>query len=242
MAKIKDYTKIPIYGINILEVTDKYRNKSILWKCQCQFCKEIFEASSVQLNNHLNSTTKCWHKCLYKVGTGIELTKQKFDGFTVIEPTNKRYHGYIVWKCKCNCGNEFEAPYLNIKNNNIKSCGCILRKNKELFKVKLDKNRSTKKYEKCKDFAIGYTKTGQRFIFDLEDFDRISKYSWHIFGNTLARSTKINNHYKNIKLIHYIFNIEDTTTIKKIIFKNEDNFDFRKNNIIIEYKKSSKKL
>lgn len=55
----------------------------------------------------------------------MDLTNQKFNRLTVIEKTNKRQSGSIVWKCKCDCGNIVEVSARSLRSGNTKSCGCL---------------------------------------------------------------------------------------------------------------------
>lgn len=42
-----------------------------------------------------------------------------------IAPTEKRSNdGYIIWKMRCDCGNEFERPSYYLYKGFTKSCGC----------------------------------------------------------------------------------------------------------------------
>lgn len=43
-----------------------------------------------------------------------------------MEETAKRStNGSILWKCRCDCGNEILVTSTNLKNNHTKSCGCL---------------------------------------------------------------------------------------------------------------------
>jgi hypothetical protein len=56
-----------------------------------------------------------------------DLTGQKIGYLFVLEPTDKRYHKKIIWKCRCICGKIVEkssGELLGERNN--KSCGCTL--------------------------------------------------------------------------------------------------------------------
>ena len=54
----------------------------------------------------------------------LELKNQTINGITLLEKTDKKRRGAILWKCKCFCGNIFIAEAYRIKNGEIKSCGC----------------------------------------------------------------------------------------------------------------------
>lgn len=54
----------------------------------------------------------------------LELKNQIINGITLLEKTNKKRRGAVLWKCKCFCGNIFYAEAYRIKNGEISSCGC----------------------------------------------------------------------------------------------------------------------
>ena len=54
----------------------------------------------------------------------LELKNQIVNGITLLEKTDKKRRGAILWKCKCFCGNIFFAEAYRIKNGEISSCGC----------------------------------------------------------------------------------------------------------------------
>lgn len=49
-------------------------------------------------------------------------------------------------------------------------------------------------YDLSGDYGIGYTSKGEEFYFDLEDYDKIKDYCWHInnVGYLAARESEIN--------------------------------------------------
>lgn len=60
------------------------------------------------------------------------LIGKKFGRLLVVEKTDKRVRYHIVWKCKCECGNEVYVSSHDLITK--KSCGCIM-KEKEHFAV-----------------------------------------------------------------------------------------------------------
>ena len=58
-------------------------------------------------------------------GKAKDLTGQRFGLLTAIEPTEKRHHSYIVWRCVCDCGNEVEVPSSQLLLHHVLSCGCL---------------------------------------------------------------------------------------------------------------------
>lgn len=57
----------------------------------------------------------------YKDLTGLRLGK-----LTVLEPTEERSRGAVVWKCRCDCGNVITVESRRLKPGAVYSCGCEL--------------------------------------------------------------------------------------------------------------------
>lgn len=64
----------------------------------------------------------------------IEMVGRRFGRLVVIEKTNKRKKRSVVWKCLCDCGNEYFATSKDLNCGFVKSCGCIM-KEKQHFAV-----------------------------------------------------------------------------------------------------------
>lgn len=57
----------------------------------------------------------------------LDLAGKRFGAVVAIEPLRKRPNGTVVWKLRCDCGNEMEAGAAEIKLGRRKrchSCGC----------------------------------------------------------------------------------------------------------------------
>lgn len=59
------------------------------------------------------------------MGAAIDLTNQVFGRLTAIEKTEKRANKSIVWRCRCECGNECEVAAISLRKGRTKSCGCL---------------------------------------------------------------------------------------------------------------------
>ena len=57
----------------------------------------------------------------------VDLTNMKFGKLTAIEPTDLRYRRAVVWRCRCDCGNECLIPAERLVSRNTRSCGCLRR-------------------------------------------------------------------------------------------------------------------
>lgn len=60
------------------------------------------------------------------MGAKKDLTGQRFGRLTVVCDTGERKRGYIVWRCKCDCGNTHEVIGNNLLRGSVKSCGCLI--------------------------------------------------------------------------------------------------------------------
>ena len=110
----------------------------------------------------------------------IDLSGFKFNRLRVIsrdfEITDKG--NKIFWKCKCDCGNFVTVSGNGLKSGISKSCGCY---KKEI--IKKTKNSKHNKWEFEGSIAIGVTSSGDKFIIDAEDFDRVKDFCWRINKN-----------------------------------------------------------
>ena len=61
------------------------------------------------------------------------LIGQKFGRLTVLQPTEKRKRGLVVWKCQCECGNIIQVPTTDLTCNRKKSCGCWEKESQQTF-------------------------------------------------------------------------------------------------------------
>ena len=201
------------------------------FKCKCLTCGKEYTMSGSSIYYHSKDP-----KYTCKHGITKDLRKIKLDGITAIEPTDNRYYGYVVWKCRCDsCGKIFYAPYVNLLK--AKSCGCKLKQVRKEFGFNnsaTGKNKTKRMvYNIDGEYGIGYTRSGQEFKFDLEDFDLIKHHSWRISGskNSLVTSMTVNKKQVKIHLLNTILHIPDNKKIKKITYKNGDIYDCRKDNI-----------
>lgn len=232
----------------VLDVVGKH-NSNLDYICQCE-CGDIHIVRGSNLTyNKSKSCTKCasrarlgyietiepYLKNKPKLGINKDpkpnrksLIGQHFGKFVVLEDTGKRYYGYVVYKCKCDCGNIFEAPSHNIKAGQVKSCGCLLQ---ELKNSWADRLKKTNKYEFGK-FNIGYTQKGEKFFFDAEDYDKLQNYCWRYESTrglvAYIRGTGKTSH-NTIAAWRIILNEHNKN--KRVRFKNGNKWDLRKENL-----------
>ena len=61
-------------------------------------------------------------RTLLTIGIGY-----KVGQLTVMRPTNGRKSGYMVWECRCACGNEILLDTRCLQRKTVLDCGCITR-------------------------------------------------------------------------------------------------------------------
>lgn len=137
------------------------------------------------------------------MGRFIDLVGQKFGRLVVIE----RAEDYILssgrrliqWMCICDCGNKFIVCGNSLKNGSTKSCGCF---NRESI---IQRNKRYNTYDLSGEYGIGYTTKGEKFYFDLEDYDKIKEYCWRIDKDGFVVTTIAGTNGKSISLHRILF-------------------------------------
>lgn len=54
-----------------------------------------------------------------------DLTGQRFGRLTVIRDSGERRDGAVIWRVRCDCGNESKALGYALTRGSTKSCGCL---------------------------------------------------------------------------------------------------------------------
>lgn len=57
----------------------------------------------------------------------IDRTGRRYGRLTVVEYAGKDCRGKLLWKCKCDCGNEKNVVSDNLSSGKSNSCGCLKR-------------------------------------------------------------------------------------------------------------------
>ena len=124
-------------------------NKSKRWKCECIQCgiTKIFDGSELRLNR----VGACKHKNKNK--------KEVFFDSRIKNEIGNRYgkllvidfaytqKGLAYWKCRCDCGKECIVRGNSLRQNRIKSCGCLRSYQEEKIKKILENNNICYKRE-----------------------------------------------------------------------------------------------
>ena len=115
------------------------------------------------------------------MGKFIDLTGQVFGRLTVLrrgeDYVSKNGRRRIGWLCSCSCGNPniIRVRAESLRSGETKSCGCLEKENLQ----KICHRRKFNKYSFEEDYVIGYTSNGDSFLFDRDDYPRVSPYCWN---------------------------------------------------------------
>ena len=88
------------------------------------------------------------------------------------------------WLCQCTCCSKTEKIVRgrNLKNNSVRSCGCLLKET--YYRSERESNGYFKKlrndYEIQEDYVILYTQKSEMILVDLEDFWKVKDMCWAI--------------------------------------------------------------
>lgn len=195
-----------------------------MYECKCD-CGNIIAASGTHLRWNQKKSCGC--------RTNSSLVGKKFGHLTALEKTNKRYYGYVVWKCKCDCGNITYVPMHNLTyNKNTISCGCVLKANKDSWGDSHSKHNKFIKNRKSYNVS---DEKGNKFLIDLEDKDKIKNYYWTTRKSSTAFSAYDKVAFKKTKISSYIplwrVILNDKNKSHTIKFKNGNKADYRKANL-----------
>lgn len=81
------------------------------------------------------------------MGKFIDLTGEKYGKLTVLKREGKDRQKCLLWKCKCDCGNEIIVRGSSLRNSHTQSCGC--HKTERLKKTHYIHGKARTKIYKC---------------------------------------------------------------------------------------------
>lgn len=135
-----------------------------------------------------------------------DITNERFGKLKVLKFIEKKGK-YFYWLCDCDCGKQKVVKSTFLREGKTRSCGCIKKSNK---------------FEIINDYVIGMTKKGELFYFDLEDLEKVKKYTW---------TKKPNGYFENRKSVGLQRYIMGANPKEYVDHENHDLSDNRKYNL-----------
>lgn len=161
---MKDLSNQKFGKLTALYPLEERKNGHIVWHCKCKCGNEIDVIGNSLTSNNTQSCGCLKKENCYFVQLKENLIGQKFGYLTVLEETNQREYGKIIWKCQCECGKIIYLNTSRLKEGNDTSCGCkkqnslgvlniikLLKENNIIFKQEYTEKTLNKKRF---DFAI----------------------------------------------------------------------------------------
>ena len=130
IAQSKDLTGKKFGRLTAIERTGEKKGTNVVWLCRCDCGRDIKVVSSSLLSGN---TQSCG--CLrdeVKRSAFRDIAGERFGRLIAVEPVEKRSGGAVVWKCRCDCGNENEYPVKTLLQGKALSCGCLKHENDAL--------------------------------------------------------------------------------------------------------------
>lgn len=210
------------------------KSRCIRYECQCE-CGNIVIVNSNSLKT--GHTTSCG--CSRKGKNIKDITGQTFNKITVIKKEEINQERRAVWRCRCECGNEFLVSRSSLLiENKIKSCGCLKESLGEykvrqiLEKLKID-FKTQYKIAECKnknplpfDFAIFNEDKLIALIEYQGDIHFISTGGWNNEDSLLKRQQNDfikeqyckENNIKLIKINYFDYEKINEEYLRKVIY------------------------
>lgn len=120
----------------------------------------------------------------------------------------------------------------NLTSGATNSCGCL---SKEIKSKNGKRNKKYNQYDTNGDYGICYTFKNEPIFFDLEDYDKIKSYCWHLNCKGYAYASDIDSPNKHVFMHNIVMDNLDMQFIVDHIHHTQDgdnsSCDNRKNNL-----------
>lgn len=119
-----------------LTVLERAENKRglVVWKCRCS-CGNLINATAHDLKMGLKKSCGCLKK---EARNKLDITGKRFGKLVALYPTGKTgSSGSVIWRCKCDCGNEVDICVSDLNRGNNKSCGCLKSEYQKMVRERL---------------------------------------------------------------------------------------------------------
>ena len=84
----------------VLRESPNRKNGRVYWLCECE-CGNQREVSGSDLRNGKSTSCVCLRNEITSKKNTLDLVNRRFNKLLVLQKTNKRFNGAIIWLCKC---------------------------------------------------------------------------------------------------------------------------------------------
>ena len=169
-----------------------HNGKEAWWICKCD-CGNVKSIRGSDLRRGKTKSCGCLSiqqakeniKIAQENSYKADLTNKKFGLLTALYATDKRNsQNYVIWHCKCECGNECESNTQDLQRGHKLSCGCLTSKGEQKISSLLKEHNI--KFEQQKTFnTCRFPDTNKLARFDfyidnryLLEFDGIQHFEY----------------------------------------------------------------
>ena len=125
-TKMKDLTGQRFGRLVAMSPIAERKNKHMMWECKCD-CGNMTHVTADNLTRGITRSCGCLRKEKSRKGPKKDLTGQRFGRLIALKPMEERKNGYIVWECRCDCGNTSQIRGSSLLSGAVLSCGCLRR-------------------------------------------------------------------------------------------------------------------
>ena len=130
-ANSPDLTGKQFGDLTVIQKVENTRHNSTQWLCKCSCGSDYVVQGSLLVTGR---RTHCG--CKTDRGRPADIAGKKFNRLTAlyISKRNDPKDG-VIWRCRCDCGNEVDVPYNSLVFCNQKSCGCQKKEHDQKLKT-----------------------------------------------------------------------------------------------------------
>lgn len=153
--------------LTVIKRADKnpsLKSRCIRYICECS-CGKIIEVNGNSLRTGHTISCGCSRK-----GINVkDLSNQKFGKLTALYIEDFTKDRHAIWKCKCDCGNEYSVNSKYLINGEVNSCGCLKR---SMGEVQIDRLLKELNIEYKAEYIIEECKYKKPLRFDFAIFEK----------------------------------------------------------------------
>lgn len=107
--------------LEVVAATDERKNGYTVWRCRCDCGGEaLLDTRCLQRG----TVRDCGCETRLRPGQK-DISGMRFGKLTAVEPSPVQPPGRTMWRCRCDCGGEIDAPLSQLTSGYRKSCGCL---------------------------------------------------------------------------------------------------------------------